>query len=404
MTSRTRIRGSFDGGTQKYVTTTFAGSQVTADLGPYAGLSVGEQQTTTDVVTPNFRTRIERGEIINNPFTSWTVNKSESFSGHTIVKNTGSGSTIRTYDWEKGYSIPGVRTDWWVDIARQQVEASTEAAAGVEDTTVEGATELAEGRQTIDLFNLRQYRLREQILRELRYAQKRGSKFPVSVPAAVMANNWLLYRFGLGPACQLAMDTLIVGSRIRTRRETSRGFASTGGTDSVVQPTVIGGFHDVQHTVTKTWQSSVRAGILYEYWRSFGNKYGVTLGRLPGAAWEYLPWSFVADWFTNTGVFINALVPRVQTVRRATWLGYHTEIFLASYSSLSGIKGSGYSVTKSQSGATVHKIEGRKRSPHVLAPSWYIRENAMSDVIHSARVVDAFALTTQLLFKLMRRS
>jgi len=300
--------------------------------------------------------------------------------------------------------MPGVRDDWWVDIARQQVEASTEAAAAVENTTVEGTSEAAEGRQTIELFDLRQYNLRRQILREIRYAEKRGAKFPVSVPAAVLSHNWLFYRYGLSPAIQLLMDTLIVGSRIRTRREVSRGFASTGGADSVVYPTVIGGFHDAQHTVSKTWQSSVRAGILYEFWGSFGNKYGVTLGRLPGAVWEVTPWSFVADWFTNTGVFINALVPRVQTVRRATWLGFETEIFYSSLTSLSALKGTGYSVTKQQSGAFVHKIVGRKRVPTILAPSWYIRENAMSEVINSVRVVDAFALTTQLLTKLMRRS
>jgi len=405
MTSRTRTRGLLSGGTQNFKTTTFGGSVTNQEL-TSRGLIIGESQTTTDVVTPNFRTRIERGEIINNPFESWTVNQTETFSGHAIRRTSGSGSTIRDYEWSKGYSIPEPRTDWWVDIHKNLVEASTEAAAGVEKTTVDGDTELGEARETIEMFHLRNYDLRQQIDREIKYALKKGYKFPArsAIPVKVLANNWLMYRYGIGPLLRLLNDTLVVGSRIRTRRETSRGGSLAGGTDSQTYPVISGSFHDVTHTVSKSWESSIRAGILYEYWGSFGNAYGLNVENISSAAWELIPYSFVADWFANTGSYIRALTPRFRTVRRATWVGYHTKLFYSSYTSLSSLKPAGYTVVKNQSGAFVHKIEGRKRVPQILGPEWYIRENAISQIIDSRRIVDAFALTTQQFFKLMCRS
>lgn len=403
MPSRVRERGSLSN-SSKYVTTTFGGTVSTTE--PYGTnrYQEGELQITTDVVTPKFRTRIARGEIINNPFSSFTQTWVNSYTRHVIRKNTGSGSTIKTYDWSHGYngntSFP---TDWWLDISSALEEASTEAAAKVGETSVDGATELGEARQTMQLFDRHQYNLRMEIEKELRYARKRGAKFPTSVPIAVLSNNWLKYRYGIMPFVRLMNDALVVGSRIRTQREIKRGASVIGGDTEYTTSVETGAFHVVTSTRSKTWEASTRAGILYEY-RDFGNKYGFTLADVPPALWELTPWSFVVDWFANTGTFIRALTPRYNIVRRATWLGYETKLDWHITHSLGAIRVSGYTVDAQGSGSSSLRILGRKRVPHILSPTWSTRESALTEIITSKKIVDAFALTSQLFFRLMRRS
>lgn len=404
MTTRTRTRGVLQtGDTNRFTTTTFGGTVVVSDGTPFAALEVGETQTTTDVVTPRFHARIAAGEIINNPFRSDTIVQSHTFSGHHIRKDSGSGSTIRDYEWKYGYTIPDALWGWGVDTSAAMAEASTEAAAKVEETNVDGAVEAFEGRQTMQLFDLRQWSLRQQILKEIRYAEKRGKKFPVSAPASVMANNWLFYRYGIGPAVRLLHDTIVVGSRIQTRRQISRGFGETGGNSVDVLPVQSGSFHNATTTRSKQWQSDVRAGILYER-RSFTNQYGFSLANIPGAFWEIVPWSFVVDWGLNMGDFIRALTPRVQSIRRATWLVQHTTVDQLIDVSLGPVKVAGHTVVKNQSGAFQRRAVAVRRIPQILSPTLYIRENALAAVANSQRAVDAFALTWQLLHKLMRRS
>lgn len=400
MPIRTRTEGSFDTSKDVYSTTPWSGGSSSTLLSREV-TKVGSFKTTTDVVTPNFRTRVARGEIINNPFESWTEEWVNSFTPHIIRSNNAGVSAIREYNWAMGYSQPPKRNDVFCDISSAQAEASTEAAAKVGETSVDGTVEAGEARETMKMFSIRDWNLREHIRKEMRYAQKRGYTFPKSgVAASVLANNWLKYRYGIAPLLSLLNDTIVVGSRIRTRRETSRGFSSVSGGPVQVDTVVNGGFHNVTGTSVKTWSSSIRAGILYEY-KDFGNKYGFSLGAIPRAAWELTTLSFVMDWFANTGEFIGALTPRTSIVRRATWLGYETEVVYSYYNSVGPLKPPGYTVVATQSGSATQRLIGRKRVPFILAPTWYVRENALREIVTSKRIVDAFALTFQMFKGLM---
>lgn len=394
MPIRTRTEGGFDTSQDKYTTVTFAGVSSTSNLGREV-TKVGSSKTTTDVVTPNFRSRVARGEIINNPFESWKEEWVNSFTPHIIRRNSGSGSQIKSWTWDKGYNQPNRRNDWFCDIAQAQAEASTEAAAKVGETSVDGTVEAGEARETMKMFSLRNWNLREHIEKERKYAARRGYQFiENNVPLAIATSNWLKYRYGIIPLLALLNDTIVVGSRIRTRRETSRGFSSVAGDPVTVETPFSGAFHDGVGTSTKTWSSSVRAGILYEY-KDFGNKYGFSLGAIPRAAWELTTLSFVMDWFANTGEFISALTPRYSIVRRATWLGYETEVVYSYYNSIGPLKTSGYTLDATGSGSATQRLTGRKRVPFIVAPTWYVRENALREIVTSKRIVDAFALTFQ---------
>lgn len=405
MSARSRTEGSFTND-DKYTTVTASGTSTTSQQNR-ATCKVGRFKTTMDVVTPNFHTRVARGEVINNPFHSWEEQIVNSYSPHVISNPAATGSQIKTWTWEKGYGAQNsLRNDVFCDIAAAQAEASTEAAAKVGETSVDGNVEAGEAKETMRMFSARDWNLREQIRKELRYAEKRGAKWPQrgQAAAAVMSSNWLKYRYGIVPLLSLLNDTIVVGSRIRTRRETSRGFATVVGDPvTVTNSYTTGAFHNVTQTSTKTWSSSVRAGILYEY-KDFGNKYGFSLGAIPRAAWELTTLSFVLDWFANTGEFIGALTPRFNIVRRATWLGYETQIVYSYENSLGPLKPAGYVVTTGGSGVATQRYIGRRRVPFILGPSWYIRENALREVVTSKRIVDAFALTTQMFIKLMSTS
>jgi hypothetical protein len=253
------------------------------------------------------------------------------------------------------------------------------------------------------LFDRHQYNLRRQVEREIKYASKKGYKFPVSVPASVMANNWLLYRYGIGPAIRLLNDTLVVGSKIRTYRRTSRGFETREGQEVTTYPQQVGTFFYVDQKATLNWSASVRAGILYEY-KNFNNKYGFSLSAVPEATWNVIPWSFVVDWFANTGTFISALTPRYSSDRRATWIGHELVADVLYETFLTWRNLANHQLVQAQTGAAMQRFVHRRRSPGLPAPTLAIREEALSEIKNSRRAVDAFALTWQLLQKLMRRS
>lgn len=406
MPLRTRTQGSLVNDKTKYTTTTFAGASSVSYLDVGSILGIGKFQRTTDVATSGYASRVARGQIINNPFRSIIEEQTYSWPGHRIRTNSGSGSTIKYRDYEHFYAdLSGFFGSQWGNLdslGDALREACTEAASKVDSTDVDGTVEAAEGRQTIDLFDRRAWNLREQIRKEITYARKRGAVWPVTVPVSVMANNWLRYRYGLAPFLALLNDTIVTGTAIRTRRRTARG---TGATSSDwVETTPGGGYYHPSSvwTITGSAEASVRAGILYEY-RNFSDKYGFSLDKIPRAFWELAPYSFVVDWFTNAGEFLGSLTPKLAVRRLATWHGYEATISRTLTVSVGPVR-SGFSVELDcSSGSSNHVTTVRHRSPGLLAPILRVRENAMSDVLNSRRVVDAFALTSQMFFKLLGR-
>lgn len=413
MTIRTRTRGSLSDGHQVYLTVAQNGVQTSYDQ-YLPALQVGETQTTHDRVTPNFHARKAAGEIINNPFESISERRWNSFSGGQIEDTWAMGYQIRHYVWDYGYYIPPI-SGTASSFEQQKHEACTEAAARVESTAVDGLVEVAEARETMRLFHLGNLRLLRQLQKEYRFAKRKGWQFRDEVGdlkrvvagstalTRVAANNWLMLRYGVTPAIRTMNDVLVVGSKIQTRRETSRGSAATGDNGIEAFPRYYGGFNSyADWTKHWSWEANVRAGILYER-RNFTNRYGFSLANVPAAIWEATTLSFVVDWVLNTGDFIRALTPRTQSTRRATWYGWHLTVDEQYYTS-AVFTDPRFTVHKAQTGVFARRLEYRKRLPTLLSPSLFIRENALREIATSPRIVDAFALTTQLLFKLLTKT
>lgn len=390
MTLRYRTKGSLDDGPDWYH---YNGTKF--NLSNKEALRVGEYTNTTDVVTPNFRQRVERGEIINNPFESWRVNKSHSLVGPAFR------TTSNTWDYAHSYwGVPGTYlTAWGVPFEEQYLEACNEARARAASPDVDGLVEMAEAGETMELFRRRTWKLNRYLTKERNYWTNRVTDKYMGTYGfgRFVRDNWLKYRYGIMPLLRLMHDAIVVGPKILTRRETSRGQAITGGSEIVT--TTSQGDANCSETwvVSRTWSVGTRAGILYEY-NNFRNKWGFSLADVPAAIWEATPYSFVVDWFANTGEFIRALTPKLGTVELASWAGFHSEVRIVATRTAWSV-GSGRTLTRAPSGSCLTVVEGKVRRNHCPGPKLYVRDGALRSIATSQRVLDAFALSSQLLFR-----
>jgi len=386
-TLRTRERGSFTDG---------------KDIGYRSGavystsyreaLKVGEYQQTTDVVTPKFRRAVEAGRIVNNPFSSIQWSRRHMYQGPVILQG--------GYTWEYQYSYwdPPDLYGYVHDGGHLLSEVYTETAARVGTPDVDGVVEVGEAKETMELFRLRTWNLIDHLRKERKYATRKGHGAVVAA-GRLFRDNWLKYRYGIMPLVSLMNDALVKGTRIATRRETARGAASEYFSIPAYRVVNYSNSRfDSTYTVSCNGSLSVRGGILYEY-RDFYNRYGFNLYNVPAGAWNLLPYSFVIDWFTNTGEFINALTPRLNVVRLATWHGWVQETTYACTGVHVWKSPSGYTLTRAQSGMHYVKSVRKVRNPTLPGPVWRVREHALREVATSPRVVDALALASQLLFR-----
>lgn len=401
MTFRVRTQGGFTDGAQKYKTTTFSGTVVESTLN-FGCLQVGEFQTTTDVVTPGFRARIARGDIINNYFESVTEKKSNTLSGAKVTRTSGSGSQIKTWEWSQAYADTIAPADYWCDISQGMAEACTEAAARVARPDVDGMVELGEIRETLSLFNRDAWKLRNKLEAEYRKATHYGYSRHVS-RFDFVAGEWLRLRYGVMPLVRSMWNILVEGARVVAQRETARGYATMAGDDSGYAGKITGGFWVVESTWQRHWNAAIRAGILYEYerWRS---AIGIELDEIPSAAWELTRLSFVVDWFWNVGNYIRAITPHFSTTRLASWRGYLCEVDITLSSTYTWVGGAGYT-SSPPSGNVFRRFEARKRVPAVLEPSAY-RTVFLNDILNGKsledyypRLADGLALLGQFFIK-----
>jgi hypothetical protein len=69
---------------------------------------------------------------------------------------------------------------------------------------------------------------------------------------------------------------------------------------------------------TKELVVSARAGVLCDVSISDISVFGID--QIAETVWELVPWSFVADWFINTGDWIAAHTPNAGVTQRASWV------------------------------------------------------------------------------------
>lgn len=303
----------------------------TSNLFPY---KIGDLQVTSDVVTPNFHSRSAKGEIFNNPFSSYKESREVVLSTKTHVVPYHSSMPLAQRACADHYYDSAPASPYGLNlvgeplahlpidlgIARLRDLAGTSAHANVDAPIFEGAKFIAELRETISFlrnpfqgFNKILDGARETMLAR-RYLRKQSVFSYVS-------DNWLSYQLAIRPLVMDVQDAMKAINHVMhgkdPERRTARGSSSASGSrsSSGVVPGSSNLWEFSQNTNTEV---SVRSGVLYELLRD-PNTFGVGVPELPSAIWEATRFSFVVDYFFNIGTFLEAIAPVEGSKLLATW-------------------------------------------------------------------------------------
>lgn len=307
---------------------------------------IGSYETITDQVIPGFKARSAKGEIFNNPMSSYKETRSVERGTSSVrfaYKATDSMLHRHCPDhyWE---SVPEatvclVANGGPVSHLVQPNSASrnmrdyagTLAYADIDSPTVDGATFIAELRETISFVRnplkafvglvkaAKTSKSRNAAKRALTRRGRPVYNRDLTVYDYIV-DNWLSYRYGFRPIVKDIEDAAEAVAQTvlneRPKRRTARGNASDSSSLSNSGTCPYDSRCEFQ-TDTRV-SVEVRAGVLYEYQRS-RDTFGVDFARVPVAAWEAIPFSFVVDHFLNVGSFIEGITPKGGIKHLAAW-------------------------------------------------------------------------------------
>jgi len=347
-----------------------------------------------DIVTPRFRQRVAAGEIINNPYVhtwySWTQPDVD-WKG---TKPSACPSVVY-----KDYRFNGVSYAPVGDILplsnallqAAYTEASTKARANLNESIVPGLVILGELRETINLFKNPLGGLTKIIGKTHKSGKPKKAQTARSLYEQAK-NSWLTARYGWRPFLLSIEDIMEATVERKRKRITARASASGTSTESdTLSKSVmshIGSIcvREASHTY------SVRAGILASVESDANYTAGIRLRDIPSAAWELIPYSFVADWFFNIGDFVEAVIPSGNVQILAEWLtsdviSHQTEtITPGQYSDYTGKPTSPISV--------VSYYRVRSRTTALPAPGITFKSKSIAGLLSLSdwRVLDTLAL------------
>lgn len=292
-------------------------------------------QTTQDMEVPGWKSRIERGEIINNPFITTKTDYTYSNPQGMSCRYSDSRSTQRiwcathnTYhdrvtdlvgNWQQAAGSYLETLSGGVDpaVMRQSVidQAVTSAHANIDVSEMLALATAAESRKTVESMTaiaLRAYKVFRHV-RKLNFAGLRKELTPKE-----LANRYMEARYAIRPMIYDAYGVAGVLEKERGyERRTFRGYADDSNHN---EQTVVGTGAPVSDDWKKTIDLvySARAGVLCDV--SISDITVLGIDKLAETAWELVPWSFVADWFANTGDWIAAHSPDAGVTQRASWV------------------------------------------------------------------------------------
>jgi len=316
-----------------------SGTLLTDDTTPYSAYNIGLMQyegpfeMMTDEVTPSFKKRSARGEIIINPM-SW--NRTERLIS-------GYGGELQTpkaaVPGQDAYALVDQAGTWVLpslygthstsrDIQSLRDIAITQAYGNVADPDAQSLVVLLESKKTMKFLQQslgsmlggihalgtgKPRRAVEAIFRGRSNSNGQIESIPKQIVNAA-AQKWMEYRYAWGPMFFDIRDHVNAYGNIRAKRRVARGNASDQYeyTDTTAGFVLAGtGFTCTLHR-TGTNSRKIRAAIIYEETndiRQTLNKYGLL--ALPSVAWELTPFSWMADWFGNLSDCFKAMSPVV---------------------------------------------------------------------------------------------
>mgnify|MGYP003571885121 CR=1 FL=1 len=294
--------------------------------------ATGSDKAMHDIVSRNYHSGSKKGQIFNNPMDLWTNTRYTSGNGGDQAWTTSGGSPCdQRITWSGGpyelvYRMGKIAHLPVGDIneANLRMLAGTQAMANVRAPEFEGATNLAEFREVVQMFR-RPFKAYENILSKIATKRRRHSRFDTKkqrgdVLANFIADNWLQYRYGIMPIVYNLEDAVSAlntyASTQKPLRHTARGSANDSSDATETQLSSYGGI-SLRKEIRTDYTVQVRAGVLYT--QEVANVWGLEVNDIPKAMWEVVPFSFVSDWIINVGDLISAMTPKPGVKVLAKW-------------------------------------------------------------------------------------
>lgn len=311
-------------------------SDVTVQLYGGVGPVAGKIREMTDKVTPGFRSKIKRGDIINNAFSSRSLEVILDQRAYG-VRSTALGhdcSAIRNSC--PGLDLEAVGAPSLVNAFPLRPElrshpllmrASLNAHKGIVPPDIQSIVALAELPKTVALLTSTASTIAKMGKAIIKRSPKKvfDSIFGKTVKLAPVrksvpegaAKRHLEYRYGWGPLMMDlhgALQAVARGEETLSLRRTSRGFANNSGDTWVDDNTVyypMGGASGGWKVSYRLFDDiHVRGYVLYDVGLNYQRLRHFGLDSIVTTAWELLPFSFIADWFIPIGDWLESIEPK----------------------------------------------------------------------------------------------
>lgn len=292
-------------------------------------------QTVIDFVTENWQSKRDAGEIVNNPFSSnkltltitdpgWLSHKYYKKNGTTCGSHTPS-QTHDLHTYHEGIWRPNTPTKPVMDTTSRASIAAlvkdlavTQAFAHVDVSEMMALATAAEAGKSVDsmaAISRKAYK----IFRNVRRLNIRALREEISLKE--LSDRYMEARYALRPLIYDAygIANSVQANRGRIRRtftgyEVRKGSVQVSSiTNVLLAPMIYGDW-----ARTLEYEISARAGVLCDVEVTDLSVFGID--QLAETAWELVPFSFIADWFANTGDWIAAHTPNAGIRQLASWV------------------------------------------------------------------------------------
>lgn len=299
----------------------------------YQSSPYGMFEEMNDIVTPNYKAISAAGGIVNNPMTrvsqetfysptsmTTTSISPPAFAGKYIIQDTGQYGGLLDY-YISNLSLRARAIDL-VDRTKHAKLAAIQARGNISKDMLQGLVSLAELPKTLSLVG-QSVKTLYQVIKGVKTGNAQMVINAIGRPTKKFdgrtwlsrsaGNRWLEFRYGWTPLVMEVQGALKILNKAQAikPRVTARGRSlETRNTQTSYNydqgPAGVETFSfDLHDKVEVRAWCLYTADLKYQSARDFG------LTELPLAAWELVPFSFVADWFVQVGDWLKAVTPKL---------------------------------------------------------------------------------------------
>jgi hypothetical protein len=276
-----------------------------------------------DVVTENWKTRMAKGEIINNPMLSLTSVQNNTPFMYTFRltdpdDSTNYGTYTHGIELPADYQATSLDWDYWYDHILDVFESERDVAlskawANVDISSIQALASLGELPETVHWMTSLVKRMIS-IMRA--FTQKKlllnVQKFVQSGRSVIneLSELWLEFRYAVRPLIFDMQQAVEAWNAVlqKSDRFTARGFNRADGVTTSSTETVILN-EAMSAIISRTQQTSAdyRAGVLYTIDDNVNELMSVWgIDQPIETVWELIPFSFMIDWFFSVGHVISS--------------------------------------------------------------------------------------------------